>query len=309
MKLIVTLPPIYREELLEEVIEHPLVYAVRYNTGMSDETQAEEILNTITKLTTKHKKLFGLDLKGRQLRIASWSLPPYGPILLNHKIEVSLPAKVYFRGDNPSLVKKITNGNEIYIDPPPKFAVGAGQSVNIVSPELRTTDGYFTKKDCEFIRAAKKFGVKNFLFSFVESQDDVALFERALSKIPGARKILKIESEKGWNVVKGCSPGSLVKKDLVLMAARDDLVVQVGGIRALKASQDIVKVNPDAICASRLLMGLESEANEVTLADIADLDLMRSYGYQYFMLSDGISHRHFTKAMEFWTEYVKSIEK
>ena len=144
--LIVTLPPVYQENLLEEVISHPSVDAVRYNTGINYDVPAEEILAAITKLTEKYKKPLYLDLKGRQLRIVEWSSPPYGPIVLNHPVSVKLPAKIYFRGDEPSMLKKIIGDNVICVDPPPKFAVGAGQSVNIVAPDLRVMDGYFLLK-------------------------------------------------------------------------------------------------------------------------------------------------------------------
>ena len=76
--LIATLPPIYREELLEEVISHPSVDVVRYNTGMSIDASADEILADITKLTKQYDcKPVGIDIKGRQLRVAECAQAPY----------------------------------------------------------------------------------------------------------------------------------------------------------------------------------------------------------------------------------------
>jgi hypothetical protein len=305
VELITTLPPIYQRELLEEVVEHPLVSDVRYNTGMNCDIPAEDILTEIVRFTEKYKKNLYLDLKGRQLRITEWSSPPYGPICLNHKIDVELPAKVFFRGDSAGTIRMITNGNQIYVDPPPKYAVGAGQSVNIVSPSLKILDGYFLERDLEFIRAAKRFGIRRFFFSFSEFEEDIALFNSAISEIEKPKKLLKIESQNGVDLVRKLKK---IPRDLNLMTARDDLVIHVGVIGAGKASSDIIRKDRRAICASRLMMGLES-GGEVTLADMNDIEMMRSIGYDRFLLSDGISNRHFRKAMNFWTEYIRGTEK
>ena len=302
--LLATLPPIYREDLLEEVIAHPKVGAVRYNTGIRHDLPARKILREILKLTERHKKPPCIpDLKGRQLRVTEWSQPPYGPIRLNHRIEVELPAKVYFRNDDPGLIKEI-DGNEIYVDPPPKYTVGAGQSVNIVAPDLKIMDGYFLERDVEFIMAAKELGLDHFLFSFTEFKEDLELFDSVLSEygINDAKKFLKIESQNGMDLVRDLAE---LPAGFNLMAARDDLTIHLGGIGATGASREIVRKDPEAICASRLLLGLE-QCGEVTLADISDIGYMQSFGYKNFMLSDGISHRHFRKAMEFWTEYIES---
>ncbi|MBI3632891.1 MAG: hypothetical protein HY226_01215 [Candidatus Vogelbacteria bacterium] len=297
-----TLPPIYQENLLEEMVSDPLVDIVRYNTGINHDIPAEEILATIAKLTKKYKKEFWIDLKGRQLRIIEWSVPPYGPIVLNHNIKATLPAKVYFRGDKPSQLKQIVNGNQIYVDPPPEFAVGTGQSVNIVGGDARITDEYFLKKDLEFISAAAKLKLNRFLFSFTELESDLKLFFAAMSEIRNPMAVLKLESARGLELMRSIQSTRKTR----YMTARDDLVIHVGPIEATKAAKEIVQKDPEAVCASRLLLGLET-GGEVTLADVSDLELMRSFGYKHFMLSDGISQRHFKKVMEFWVDYKKYI--
>ena len=304
LSLWTTLPSIYESELMEEMIAHPDVDAVRYNTGMRCDISAEEILAIILKLTQKYNKPPPLiDLKGRQLRVIRWAKPPYGPILLNHPIEVPVPAHVYLRGEDGAFtIRKIANGNEIYLSPQPKYEVGEGQSVNIVSRELRILDGYFVNKDIEFIAAAKKFGIKDFLFSFTEFRDDIVTFSKALRDIKNPRMILKIESTNGLDLVRTQTE---MFKNCRYMAARDDLVIHIGNLEATIASREIVQRDREAICASRLLLGLET-TGEVTLADVSDLELMQRFGYKHFMLSDGISHRHFKKATNFWAEYKKT---
>ena len=192
--LIATLPQVYRQELLEEVVSHPCVDVVRYNTGMSIDATADDILAEITRVTGKYgNKPVGVDIKGRQLRIVECAMAPYGEIRLNHPIRVKLPAKVFFRGDStPRMIKNIKDGDVIFVDPPPQQMVGVGQSVNIVAPDLRILDDYLLPRDIEFIDAAARFGINLFMFSFVEFEEDIDLLGGCLIK---RQDHLKIESE------------------------------------------------------------------------------------------------------------------
>ena len=63
----------------------------------------------------------------------------------------------------------------------------------------------------------------------------------------------------------------------------------------------IIEKDRHAICASRLLMGLETGA--ISMADVSDLEYMKSLSYGIFMLSDSISRNHFRPAMDFWLSY------
>jgi hypothetical protein len=85
------------------------------------------------------------------------------------------------------------------------------------------------------------------------------------------------------------------------MAARDDLFLSLVHERAsmLEVLRLIVEKDPEAIVASRLMSGLLSENEEVSLGDMADLSLMSRLGYKKFMLSDSLS-KCFNYAMEDW---------
>ena len=54
--LISSLPQVHEEELLMEMIEHPLVEAVRYNTGMDSAFSPEETLARILEFSTPKAK-------------------------------------------------------------------------------------------------------------------------------------------------------------------------------------------------------------------------------------------------------------
>ncbi|KKS37061.1 MAG: hypothetical protein UV01_C0014G0006 [Parcubacteria group bacterium GW2011_GWA2_42_14] len=303
--LIASIPQAHQEDLMREMISHPLVAMVRYNTGMDSAYSPKETIAGILKYSRKFKKPLYIDLKGKQLRIEEWATLPFGPIILNHKIKVELPAKVFFRGDDWCELKEVVDGRKIYVDPLPKYPVGRGQAVNIIGKNLEI-EGFFTENDYAYIKAGLDEGVERFMLSFADSLGYVRELEKALfdgSSAAARRKnfelVLKIESQKGLDFVKSAK----VLRPYILMAARDDLMIQIGGIKMLKAMELIIENDPGAICASRLLLGLE-QAGQVTAADISDIKLMQTLGYKRFMFSDGISRNHFEKAIEFWREYI-----
>lgn len=299
--LIASLPQVHEENLLGEIISHPLVAAVRYNTGMDSAFSPKETLDLILKRSLKVKKPLYVDLKGRQLRVAEWAVPPFGAILLNHKIKVGGAAQVVFRGDDTCELKEIVDGNKIYVDPLPKFPVGKGQAINILAKSLEIEKN-FTENDYEYIKAAVACGVNRFMLSFAESADYIKKFEEAANSY-GLKKlelILKIESQAGVDFVRKSSKRLFEKYPI--MAARDDLMVQIGGLKMMDALKTIIKKDRNAICASRIFLGLEH--GTVTLADIEDIELMRILGYERFMLSDGISRKYFKEAINFWEKYM-----
>ncbi len=301
--LIATLPPVHQEEVLNFLISNPSVGAVRYNTGADSPYSPRETLEKIVKLTSRYKKPLYVDLKGRQLRIVEWATFPYGPIVLNHKIKVELPAQVYFRGDDVCNIKEVIDGNKLYVEPFPKYPVGRGQSVNIISHKLEI-EGYLIENDREYASAACELGINKFMLSFVESMDDVIEFEEFLKRSLSLEIVLKIESQKGIDFVKSSKAKTF--NYYRLMAARDDLVIQIGLFKAMEASKIIVEKDDEAICASRLLMGLEQGA--VSMSDLSDLEFMRGMGYRHFMLSDGLSRNHGKEAIKFWEEYSKKFK-
>ncbi|MBI2030175.1 hypothetical protein HYT05_00990 [Candidatus Kaiserbacteria bacterium] len=306
--LISSLPPVHQAGLLKAIIENPTVEAVRYNTGMSSAYSPYETIKRIKALADPAKKPVYIDLKGRQLRVIEWANLPEGPILLNHRIQVELPADVYFRGDDRCALREVVRGNEIYVDPLPKAPVGRGQSVNIISKNL-TVEGGLLDLDHEYIKAGLNQGITNFMLSFVESKENVEELEEAIARhsygsksIDDCKVVFKIESQAGVEFV-----GRLERKNFVdespyrLMAARDDLRIEIGLLNVMEALKLITDRDPEAICASRLLLGLER--GDVSLADLSDIEYMRLIGYKHFMLSDEISREHSEKAFAFWQEY------
>lgn len=294
--LIVSLPPVHQEVLLREIITHPCVEAVRYNTGMSSAYEPPEVIRCIQEYARPLNKPVWIDLKGKQLRVIEWANLPEGPIVLNHKIKVQLPAKVCFRGDDCCELKKVVDGNKLYVDPLPKAPVGRGQSVNILSKKLEI-EGGLLPLDHEYITAGLQEGVMNFMLSFVEGWDDVLELENVIGRHLSMAKIcLKIESQAGLDFV--CENDASMFGRYRLMAARDDLMIQIGLFNMIKALRNIIRKDSTAICASRLLLGLEN--GEVSMADISDLEYMKKMGYRDFMLSDGISREHFSAAIKFW---------
>ena len=299
--LISSLPQVHEEELLMEMIEHPLVEAVRYNTGMDSAFSPKETLARILEFSTPKAKPLYVDLKGMQLRVAEWAAPPFGAIILNHKIKVNLPAKGVFRGDDTCELKEIVGGNRIYVNPAPKFPVGKGQAINILSKNLEIAE-FFTENDYAYIKAAVSCGIDKFMLSFVESADYIKEFEKIAASC-GLNKfelVLKIESQAGVDFVRKADK-RLFKK-FPIMSARDDLMIQIGGLKMMEAQKTIIEKDKNAICASRIFLGLEH--GEVTFADICDLRLMQILGYKRFMFSDGISRKHFREAIEFWEKYM-----
>ncbi|MEK7151111.1 MAG: hypothetical protein AAB784_00145 [Patescibacteria group bacterium] len=300
-----TLPPIHMEGLMEEMIAHSLVDGVRYNIGGYSAYKPKETLERILGLTEEYKKKFWLDLKGRQLRISRWTMGSLGKATLNHKIQVDTPARVYFRGNDWSEIK-VVNGDTIFVDPLPKNAVGEGQAINIHGDNLKIF-GYLTDDDREYIDAAAKLGMHSFMLSFVEGLEDAEEFEQALGygyRGMGVDEVFKIESPKGMEFVRQLGSSGIPSELYTLMAARDDWFTNtIPRPQILKDLEDMVKIDPKAIVASHIFGGLEG-AGMVTMADLSDLYLMRHFGYKNFMLSDGISKRHFKKAVEAWEEFL-----
>ncbi len=306
MLLIATLPAVHQERLLTQIISHPLVDEVRYNTGVCSAYSPKETLTRILALTERFEKKLWVDLKGRQLRIVEWAVPNFGKIVLNHGLEVDCPARVYFRGNDYSELK-VVRGNVIYVDPPPKYAVGNGQAINIHGNNLNIK-GYFTEEDLAYITTSCELGINNFMLSFVENASDIDEFNALISKQPYKPEkinvVLKIESPKGLEFIEKTA----LLPNCNLMAARDDLMINIGHnkTKILPALEKIIKSDPEAIVASRIFAGLET-AGSISMGDLADIKLMQLLGYKRFMLSDGICNQHFEKAIQAWQDFLEVI--
>lgn len=276
VKVIATLPPHASHRW--DIVSHPLVDELRLNTIMPI---AESPHRTLKRLKREcgAKKLW-LDLKTRQLRITKFAYLPYAYVRLNHRISVDVPTPILFK-ECAATVVEIVDGNKLILDDRPPEIVGDGQPVNILSPTLRV-DGFFTKRDEQYIEAAKTLDMHDYWLSFFEGQSDA---DELKARDPDANIVAKIESMAGMAFVASLDKPNLAR----LMAARDDLFINMGQNkpRIIKALKLIIEKDPDAIVASRILTSLE-HANTVSLADISDLTLMLELGYRTIMLSDGL---------------------
>jgi hypothetical protein len=297
MTLISTLPPYVRHR--DTIARHPAVSALRFNTVMPIGEPRREVLESLREVCGA--KPLHLDLKGRQLRITRFAYLPYAVVEISRRIEVDLPARILFK-DGEAEVVRIVDGNQLILSERPPRVVGAGEPVTILDPSL-VIEGYLTDGDRAYVEAARALGLHRYMLSFVEEAADV---EELLALDPEAEIIAKIESARGLDFVRDAFPD--LPRPVRLMAARDDLYLQLGPARILDALERIVRADPDAIVASRLLTSLEEE-RQVALGDVTDLALMRRLGYRAFMLSDGLcfSERAFGRALAVYEELERCL--
>lgn len=291
--LMATLPSLSNMKKVESVFQSPYISEVRFNTGVQTQYTMKETLEMLRQLSIKHGKKLWIDIKGRQLRVAKWADPLYSCIELNHDVEVLYPAQIYFRNGDKVNITHIKDGNKIFVDPLPREALGAGQSVNIIAKEMKI-DGYLTQKDIEYLIACKEMSMPYIMASFVESFEDL---QQILSLLPGAQIVSKIESLKGIDFISNYQIPNL-------MAARDDLYLQSGqNYHMLNYLKTIIERDSNAICASKIFLSLERRET-VDFADFADLELMYNMGYKKFMLCDNVCNYSFAKAIQAWEEFI-----
>lgn len=292
--LIATLPSFNNMENIHRILKNPYISEARFNTGVQTPYTVEETLEILKGLFSKYNKKLWIDIKGRQLRVTKWANPLYECIELNHKIQVLYPAQVYLRNGDKVNLTHIKEGNKIFVDPLPKFAVGAGQSVNIIAKDIEI-EGYLTEKDKQYLETCNKLNINNIMASFVEKFEDLS---EILKILPNAQIVSKIESLKGINFISQCN----VMPNL--MAARDDLYLQTGeGYDMLKYLKMIISKDSEAICASKIFLSLEKRETP-DFADFADLELMYNMGYRKFMLCDNICNYCFERAIKGWEEFI-----
>jgi len=313
--LIGTLPTLVSDSslsLAEKIVSHPLISAVRYNTGGDSPFRPMNILTRVKQLTDKYRKILYVDMEGRQLRVAHWTPFEAGTVTLNRDFEITPPARVHIRNAGWfNLVAVDSPKRKIYIENGPKFGpgqyyFGESQSAHIVGGNF-SVRGYFGGLDEEYIKASIKLGINHFMLSFFERGDDLEEFYRFF---PGRRGFnqsvnLKVESQKGVQFIQS----KTLRSNESLMAARDDLLISFGDnpIGIFKALQIIIKTDPKAILASRIMHGIQ-DAGEITMGDISDLILMSRIGYKNFMFSDGLA-KHFSQAIKSWQEILPLLRK
>ncbi len=296
LKLIATLPPYVSHKRL--IAEHSDVSALRFNTIMPIAEDKVAVLRDL-KAVCGHKPLW-IDLKGRQLRITQFAYLPYAFVELSRKIRREPPFDIYFK-DCKARVTRVVGGDKLILDDRPERVVGRGEPVNINDAGV---EGYLTNDDVEWIEAAKKLGLHDYMLSFCESHADIAQVREI---DPEARIVAKIESLRG---VEFARSGEYRVKCVwpTLMAARDDLFINYGcagrPFEIIQGLKEIVQKDPAAICASRILTSFES-GKKISMGDISDLALMCSLGYRNFMLSDGVCFKldAFEHAIEAWSYF------
>lgn len=280
---IVTIPPY--APFLDEVARHPIVSGLRLNTVMPVKETLDDLLKRLNDKAAAEGKKLWVDLKCRQLRVATYGVPPFTEIRLTHKIEVNVPVTAYFSDGEEHATVVGVQGDRLLMLEGPKRVIGPGESVNIPDPSLKV-DGYFTDTDLRYIEAGAKIGLYNYMLSFVEGQNDI---EALLQQDKDAVVVAKIESLKGIQYVNNAYAALKDgQQKPTLMAARGDLFVELEWPHdIIKAVETIVKSDPRAIAASRIFNSL-SEQPMPSCADIGDVDNLLRMGYKTLMLGDDV---------------------
>jgi hypothetical protein len=299
MDLIATLPlyPRYRQD----IITHPLVSALRFNTVTPRDTSVQETVDGL--LGACGSKPLWLDLKARQLRITEFAYLPESYVTINHKISVQTPCTVYFK-DCASQLEAIVDGNKLLLTRPERV-VGQGEPVNILDDSL-CVEGFFTDQDLEYMEAFSRRGQHRYMLSFVQNSQDCDILWQI---DPQAEIIAKIEDLRGLRFAAQEYP-SLPRKPRLMLAA-DDLYIHMGTNKTgmLAALRQVIAADPRAIAASRILTSLFNSENkqqqDLSLGDLAYLWLLESLGYRTLMLSDEICRVRsvFTRVMEVYRQY------
>jgi len=273
---IVTVPPY--ATFLEELAAHPVCSGFRFNTVMPIKGTHRAVLERLV--------AFGqpvwVDLKGRQLRVVGSAVPPFTEVRVSHPITVRTPAHAFFSDGLEHARILEVDGDRLILEDSPRRVVGPGESINIVDPSLEIA-GTLTDTDRAYLAAMGELGLTRVMLSYVERLGDV---EEVRELLPAAELVLKIESRRGLEFVRGFGA-----KQGRLMAARGDLYIEVlEPHRVLRALRDIISADTDAIVASRVLGSLAENAVPSS-ADISDVAYLISLGYRTFMLGDEVCLR------------------
>jgi pyruvate kinase len=277
-EIIITMPPF--SKYYNEIAINPFVNAIRYNSATKTKKSPKKVLDFFK--DNDYKETW-VDLKCRQLRVASDSEIPTKPMEITHKISVDTPVEVVFNdGEAYAQLVEIEDGYKLKFDPKtPKTKFGQGASLNITDDSFEI-HGYFTRKDMRYIKEAKKRGMHNYMLSYVEEESDI---QEMLKLDPDAKIVAKIESMKGLEFVKNIYPK--YKDKVRLMAATGDLYVEVDQPHHIKnALEEIIKADPNAIVASRILSSCKNPGKMPECSEILSVNYLVDLGYKAFMLGD-----------------------
>ncbi len=289
MNVLVTIHP--HANYIDSILRVPSISGLRFNSAIPFSETPSEIIE-ILKKKTKGKDLW-IDLKCRELRITEDVIVPKDLIPLNHKIEVNLPNAMYFNeGERYLIIEDVVDGNKLKIkkpkNAPDDFHVrfGKGASINIPDDSLKI-EGYLTENDIKYIKASSESGIHNYMISFVEQASDI---KEVLELDPDARMVAKIESKKGLEFIKlRYDP---FEDKVRLMAARGDLYIELDRPHEiLNAMASIIKKDPDAILASRILLSTLEQESIPSCSDLCDIGFVLKLGYQNFMIGDHVCEK------------------
>jgi hypothetical protein len=281
--VIVTLPPF--SKYYDQIAKNPFVHSIRFNSATKTDKSAKEVM----KFYKEHADVPGqdkdvwLDLKCRQLRVKKDSMIPDDYMEITHKIKVNTPVDVIFNdGEASATLAEVVDGYKLRFDEDtPKLRFGKGASLNIIHDSFEV-EGFFTRKDRQYIKASVKNDMHRYMLSFVEDEKDI---EEILEKDPSAEIVAKIESKKGLEFVRNSY--HKYKDRVRLMAATGDFYVELEQPHRIPyALEEIIKADPKAIVASRILSSCTDPEKMPQFSEILSLKYLLSIGYKNFMLGD-----------------------
>lgn len=289
MEIFVTIPP--GAPFIKDIARVPEVAGFRFNTGLPLAGDLASHLEDYARLAGRDR--LWVDLKSREIKLlAATTISPSSKVLeINHEIEATPPFALYYNEGRDLLqIERVSGGNKLHVYLPPRVPVDfaitfdAGASFNI--PDARVLDGPLTARDRAFIIAAREAGIHTYCLSYVEDRADIEAV-RAIDQ--GATIIAKIESKRGLQLVQR-DAGQPWLAGTRLMAARGDLYVELDRPHEiLSALATIIKADPRAIGASRVLLSMQSPDAMPACADICDVGFMMGLGYTAFLLGDEMS--------------------
>jgi pyruvate kinase len=286
MEVITTIPPY--ANYIRKVAKHPIISGVRLNTVMPVKETLDDLVARVAK--DVFPKEVWIDLKCRQIRVTNYASVPYNHLEISHKIKVKTPTTAYFSdGEEHATLAEIVDGNKLIMLDGPKRVVGPGESINITDSSLEI-EGYLTPKDKEYISAAKKSGVHNYMLSYVESASDI---ETVFELDPEANVLAKIESQKGLNFVEkefSKYQGMFAKHKgkVHLMTARGDLYVEVNPPhKILNEVKKIAEKDSCAVAASRIMASM-NKSPVPSCSDLSDVGYLMMCGYNRLMIGDDL---------------------
>ena len=227
---------------------------IRFNSAQTDTFEMDKELAILKALNPKELPIF--DVKGRQLRVVTVNENPEKnlDITLNHRINVKTPTGVYFKAeaDFAVLDHLEEDGRRLIFRGGPEKRVKPGESLHLLDDSLEVFPPWFSDIEKEKIAKAVAFGFKRFFLSYVENQAYVDEFLELVGK--DAEVWLKIENKAGLRYV----ANEFVKKpNLILVAARGDLFVEVGRPHLITdALKLIIRKDPEACVGSRVLLSV-----------------------------------------------------